>query len=92
MRRRLEKRIHIPLPDFAARTELFQLCLRAITLGDGVDACQLAAETSGYSGADIHLVCREAAMMPMRRLLAQYSPQDINQMKLDGTLDISSVS
>ena len=76
----------------AARKELFELCLKSISLGPGVDAAQLAAETNGYSGADIHLVCREAAMMPMRRLLAKYSPQDINQMKSDGTLNISSVS
>ena len=34
MRRRLEKRIHIPLPDLDARTEMFRLHLRGLVSRD----------------------------------------------------------
>ncbi len=51
-----------------------------------MDSKQLAENTSGYSGADINLICREAAMMPMRRLLAVYTPEEINEMKQNGLL------
>lgn len=30
----------------------------------------LAEKTKGYSGSDIRLVCKEAAMQPLRRLMA----------------------
>lgn len=71
IRRRLEKRIFIPLPDKAARKDLFSICLKGIQLAPDVDLAHLAGLGEGYSGADIHVVCREAAMMPMRRLLEQ---------------------
>ena len=38
-------------------------------LADDLDLHAVTAATEGYSGADIRLLCREAAMMPMRRLL-----------------------
>lgn len=56
MRRRLEKRIHIPLPDFPSRNEMFILNLRGINVLQDVRTDTLARETEGYSGADIHLV------------------------------------
>ncbi len=71
LRRRLEKRIYIPLPDFESRKSLFQLCVRDVTLSDDVDMDKLATMTDGYSNADIKLVCRDAAMMGVRQLIKQ---------------------
>jgi katanin p60 ATPase-containing subunit A1 len=92
IRRRLEKRIYIPLPDDAARVELFSIYLRSLSVASDVTPVFLARATEGYSGFDIHLVCREAAMMPMRLLLQSFSPQQLNLMKQQGSLLIAPVS
>lgn len=80
IRRRLEKRIcniyqliktsiDIPLPTEKGRKELFNINLRGIDLQEDINWEQLIKITDGYSGADISNVCRDAAMMPMRRKL-----------------------
>eukprot|EP01016_Furgasonia_blochmanni_P054563 TRINITY_DN9007_c0_g1_i2.p2 TRINITY_DN9007_c0_g1~~TRINITY_DN9007_c0_g1_i2.p2 ORF type:complete len:262 (+),score=70.05 TRINITY_DN9007_c0_g1_i2:442-1227(+) len=69
IRRRLEKRIYIPLPEENGRLELFKLYLREVKLADDLNWDYLVKNTEGYSGADIFNVCRDAAMMPMRKRL-----------------------
>lgn len=76
LRRRLEKRIcnchaDIPLPSADGRRELFTLYLRGLQLEGGLDWAELVSRTEGYSGADIASVCRDAAMMPLRRQMAE---------------------
>ena len=36
-----------------------------------IDYLQIAERMINYSGSDIRLVCKEAAMRPLRRLLSQ---------------------
>ena len=69
--RRLEKRVYIPLPSSIGRRELFKINLRGIEVNEDIDWEELVRKTDGYSGADLSNVCREAAMMPMRRKLLQ---------------------
>eukprot|EP01062_Namystynia_karyoxenos_P026000 TRINITY_DN20346_c0_g1_i1.p1 TRINITY_DN20346_c0_g1~~TRINITY_DN20346_c0_g1_i1.p1 ORF type:complete len:708 (+),score=135.17 TRINITY_DN20346_c0_g1_i1:111-2234(+) len=91
IRRRLEKRIYIPLPEREARAELFRINLKEITVDRDVRNDDLAARTEGYSGADIHQVCRDASMAPIRRVITGKSPAEIARMKQDGQLDSSNV-
>ncbi|KAF9793797.1 hypothetical protein SFRURICE_010345 [Spodoptera frugiperda] len=72
---RLEKRIFIPLPDFKTREELFQKYLTAknVELFPKVDLKELASKTEGYSGSDIKLVCKEALMCNVRKMLPAMS-------------------
>lgn len=44
----------------------------------------LGSLSDGYSGADIKMLCRDAAMAPMRRAIAGKSPDDIRRMKESG--------
>lgn len=70
LRRRLEKRIIIPLPSEEGRRQLFKLNLRGLNIEDEkIDWEYLVKSTDGFSGADIANICREAALFPMRRLL-----------------------
>ena len=69
IRRRLEKRIYIPLPSTEGRRKLFEINLKDVNKEKDVNIFELVRLTEGYSGADIANVCREAAMMPMRRRL-----------------------
>ena len=72
-RRRMEKRLYIPLPNTAARIELINHQLHALdhinhnkhtlTLAD---IRRIGELTQGYSGHDLALLCREASMVPMR--------------------------
>eukprot|EP00878_Enallax_costatus_P015755 GHUV01016509.1.p3 GENE.GHUV01016509.1~~GHUV01016509.1.p3 ORF type:complete len:216 (+),score=75.49 GHUV01016509.1:356-1003(+) len=71
--RRLEKRILVPLPDLAARTKMLTALLGP-RAGPDVDLSKLAAATEGYSGSDMTVVCKEAAMRPLRRLMAVLEP------------------
>ena len=69
--RRLEKRIHVPFPSAAARSWMVQKLLPRERLAGGVSSEAVAAQTDGYTGADLKLVCKEAAMRPLRRLFVQ---------------------
>ncbi|KAH0716253.1 hypothetical protein KY284_009158 [Solanum tuberosum] len=70
LKRRLEKRIYIPLPDFENRKELIRINLKSIELAPGVDIEQVAQKTEGYSGDDLTNICRDASFNGMRRKIA----------------------
>jgi fidgetin-like protein 1 len=68
-RRRLTKKLYIPLPDFPARVALIRKLMsnQANTLTDG-EIELVANQTHGYSGSDLHQLCVEAALGPVRSL------------------------
>uniref|UniRef100_A0AAQ5BI89 vesicle-fusing ATPase n=1 Tax=Homo sapiens TaxID=9606 RepID=A0AAQ5BI89_HUMAN len=69
IRRRFEKRIYIPLPEEAARAQMFRLHLGS-TPHNLTDANihELARKTEGYSGADISIIVRDSLMQPVRKV------------------------
>uniref|UniRef100_A0A7N0TLV8 AAA+ ATPase domain-containing protein n=1 Tax=Kalanchoe fedtschenkoi TaxID=63787 RepID=A0A7N0TLV8_KALFE len=69
MLRRLEKRILVPLPEPEARRAMFEDLLPPLPDGADLPHDLLVERTEGYSGSDIRLVCKEAAMQPLRRLM-----------------------
>ncbi|XP_067013451.1 katanin p60 ATPase-containing subunit A-like 1 isoform X2 [Anabrus simplex] len=77
LRRRLEKRIYIPLPNSEGREVLLRINLREVKLDPDVDLKDIATRLKGYSGADITNVCRDASMMSMRRKIAGLRPEQI---------------
>lgn len=80
LRRRLEKRIYIPLPNKEGREALLKINLREVKIDESVDLKQISTRLDGYSGADITNVCRDASMMSMRRKIAGLKPEQIRQL------------
>jgi len=74
---RLDRQVHVPVPDEAARRAIFEVHTRHKPLADDVDLDELAAETENYVGADIEAVCREAAMAASREFVASVDRDDI---------------
>lgn len=91
VRRRFDKRIHIPLPEAPARASMFK-----IHLGDTPHALtqrefdQLGAATEGFSGSDIAVVVKDVLMQPVRKT---QDATHFKQMTLpDGTLGLEPCS
>lgn len=68
VRRRFDKRIHIPLPEAPARASMFR-----IHLGDTPNALtqrefdDLGERTKGFSGSDVAIVVKDVLMQPVRK-------------------------
>ncbi len=61
--------ILVPLPTETARKEILKNLLPADRVVDGFDFDAAAARTEHFSGADMALLCKEAAMRPVRKIL-----------------------
>jgi katanin p60 ATPase-containing subunit A1 len=83
LRRRLEKRIYIPLPNNEGRVSLLKINLREVAVDDSVDLESIAKQLKGYSGADITNVCRDAAMMSLRKKIVGLKPEQIKLLAKD---------
>ncbi|CAL9683611.1 unnamed protein product [Knipowitschia caucasica] len=75
MLRRLEKRILVGLPSSPARQAMVSHWLPPVSVTEGgveltteLDYEALAKAMEGYSGSDVTLVCKEAAMRPVRKI------------------------
>ena len=76
--RRLEKRVSVGLPDGDARAAIARGLFRSRDVAEPRDSVlePLATNTEGYSGSDIATLCKEAAMRPLRRLMARLDDVD----------------
>ncbi|XP_062857193.1 katanin p60 ATPase-containing subunit A1 [Trichomycterus rosablanca] len=83
LRRRLEKRIYIPLPSAKGRVDLLKINLKELELANDVDMDKIAEQMEGYSGADITNVCRDASLMAMRRRIEGLTPEEIRNISKD---------
>ncbi len=75
---RLDRHVHVPVPDEAGRKKIFEVHSRNKPLADAVDLEWLASQTEGYVGADIEAVCREASMAASREFIRSVTPEEMS--------------
>ncbi|MEM3351557.1 MAG: proteasome-activating nucleotidase [Saccharolobus sp.] len=63
---RFDRIIEVPLPDFKARVEIFNIYLGRMRVSKDIDVNVLAYFSDGFSGADIKNVCVEAGYIAIR--------------------------
>jgi transitional endoplasmic reticulum ATPase len=74
---RLDRHVHVPVPDEEGRKKIFEVHTRNKPLADAVDLEWLAAQTEGYVGADIEAVTREASMAASREFINSVDPDEM---------------
>ena len=84
---RLEQHIEVPNPDETARREVLAVHTRGTPLGENVDLDELAAETAGYSGAELEALVREASMRAIREIAADIDPEEAEAYAEEVTVD-----
>ncbi len=68
---RFDREIEIGTPDKLGRYEMLQIHTRSMPLVDDVNLEKLSEITGGFTGADISMLSKEAAMKALRRLLPE---------------------
>lgn len=76
---RFDRIIHVPLPTYEARIEIFKIHTRKMNLAEEVDFEFLASVTDGCSGADIRAMAIEAGMFAIRDEREQVTMTDFKE-------------
>ena len=80
---RFDREINIGVPEKSGRREVLDVHTRGMPLAEDVSLDKLAEVTHGFVGADLAALCREAAMVTLRKIAedipleAEFIPFDI---------------
>ncbi|QBD82077.1 AAA family ATPase [Ktedonosporobacter rubrisoli] len=66
---RFDREIALRVPDVRGRMEILRIHSKDAALASDVDVARVAQLTPGFVGADLEALCREAAMIALRRVL-----------------------
>jgi transitional endoplasmic reticulum ATPase len=64
---RFDHEIEVGLPDAEARLHILKIHTKGMPISPDLDLKQISAATRDHSGADLEALCREAALVCMRR-------------------------
>ena len=76
---RFDKIIEIPMPNEAARLEIFKVHMKRMPIAKDVSIEQLAKATEGYTGAEIENLTREAGMNAIRANRNEVTKEDFEK-------------
>jgi len=89
---RFDREISIGIPDKNGRLEILHIHTRGMPLASDVELERIAEITHGFVGADLEALCREAAMITLRKIMpkiefeADYIPYEL-LLELEVTMD-----
>ncbi|MFW9948993.1 MAG: AAA family ATPase [Candidatus Thorarchaeota archaeon] len=66
---RFDREIEIKVPDTKGRYEILQIHTRGMPLEKAVNITSISERTHGFVGADIKVLCKEAAMLAIRNII-----------------------
>jgi transitional endoplasmic reticulum ATPase len=76
---RLDRHVHVPVPDEEARRKILEVHTREKPLAEGVDLDDIAARTDGYVGADLEALARQASMAASREFITSVDPEEVDE-------------
>ncbi len=79
---RFDRHIIVNLPDIKGREEVLKVHTRKVKLSEKVDLKSLAAQTPGFSGADLANLCNEAAL-----LAARHNKESVEQIDFEKSIE-----
>ncbi|XP_055920287.1 fidgetin-like protein 1 [Eupeodes corollae] len=87
-RRRLVRRLYIPLPESTARVQILSNLLKTVRNSmTKEEIIEVGNLTGGYSGADMETLCREASMEPIRSIppdeIPSFSEENVRPVTLN---------
>ncbi|SDJ61770.1 proteasome regulatory subunit [Halovenus aranensis] len=75
---RFDRLIEVPEPDLEGRTRILEIHTDDMNLADAVDLEGIAAETEGFTGAELASLATEAGMFAIRDSRAEVTMADFN--------------
>ncbi len=80
---RFDREIELGVPDQKGRKEILQIHTRNMPLSEDVNIDSLSSITYGFVGADLESLCKEAAMLSLRRSLPSLSWKKEDELPSD---------
>ncbi|XP_063537593.1 outer mitochondrial transmembrane helix translocase isoform X2 [Cydia strobilella] len=90
IQRRMPAAFHVPMPNESQRETILKLILRDEPVAPSIEFRRLAAATEGFSGSDLHELCRQAAVYRVRDLAREEMAKDASQKSGKGDEDSDS--
>jgi len=73
---RFDREIEIGIPDDEGRLQILNIHTRGMPIDKKVDLKKISKTTHGFVGADLEVLCKEAAMRSLRRILPEINLEE----------------
>ncbi|MFW9825092.1 MAG: AAA family ATPase [Candidatus Thorarchaeota archaeon] len=86
---RFDREIEFKVPDMEGRYEILKVITRGVPLSEDVDLEIIASKTTGFVGASLRALVKEAALLPMKEIIPELEYDKPIPSEILNTLQIS---